>query len=493
MRLPAVNVLNSKKIDSGYWRALFAADSVAVIGAKDVPGSWGYDALYTMSIGKGDTRQVYAVNPGCKEVLGYSCYDTILDIDGPVELAIIVVPAPVVPQVLRQCAEKKVKVAVIVTAGFGEVDAEGAKLEAELLGIARENGMHFVGPNCVGHADIHTRVASAGMAGGRTAGPMSIISQSGTLGANMMQISSNYGIGLSKFISTGNETDLHFEDYLEFLADDEETGIITAYIEGLREGRRFYDLAKNITFKKPIIVIKTGSTKESGRAAKSHTGALSGVDEIYSAAFRQAGVIRVDDEEEACGMVTAMLTQPLPGGRRVGILTMGGGFGVVTAETCEKEGLTIAPLEPGTIEKLDEILPSRWSHGNPVDLVGIRPAPGDMTTVNCLRCLLEDKNIDAVLTLLPLVASFYGPPDRISRDKLKEMQIDSRKKTEKLAKELKKYGKPLYMITRFSFHQQAMIPPSYSIDRIPEYTHQSRAARIIRRLAWYNRYLDTRK
>ena len=489
-----MKVLNSKIIDSSYWQALFAADSVAIIGAKDVPGSWGYDALHSVSESgrKGGPRHVYAVNPGCKEVLGYPCYKTVLDIEGPVELAIIVVPAPAVPQVLQQCADKKVKAAVIISAGFGEVDEAGSRMESELRRIAEEGGIRFVGPNCVGHADVHTPLASAGLAGGRTAGPMSIISQSGTLGANMMQIASDYGIGLSKFVSTGNETDLHLEDYLEFLGTDRETGIIVAYIEGLREGRRFYELSKNITKKKPIIVIKTGATAESSKAAKSHTGALSGADEIYSAAFRQAGVMRADDEEEVCGTVAAILTQPLPRGNRVGIVTMGGGFGVVTAEACEKEGLKIAPLEPQTIKKIGEILPSRWTQGNPVDMVGIRPTPGNMTIVDCIRCLLEDNNVDAVLTLLPLIASFYGPPDSVDERKLRALHAENREKTEQLAKELKEYGKPLYMVTRFSFHQESILPPSYSSDRIPEFKHHSRAARVLKQLAWYSRYLEKR-
>ena len=175
-----MNVLNSRKIDSNYWRVLFAARSIAVIGAKNVPGSWGFDALRAASDSKrpGIKKRVYAVNPGCKEVLGYSCYKTILDIAEPVELAIIVVPAPIVPEVLRQCAEKKAKMAVIVSAGFGEVDENGARLENELIEIARESGMHFVGPNCVGHADMHTRVASAGMGVGLWA-LMPIIDQLG--------------------------------------------------------------------------------------------------------------------------------------------------------------------------------------------------------------------------------------------------------------------------------------------------------------------------
>jgi len=405
-----VNVLNSRKIDSSYWRALFAADSIAVIGAKDVPGSWGFDALRAASDSKrpGRKKRVYAVNPGCKEVLGYSCYKTILDITEPVELAIIVVPAPVVPQVLRQCAEKKARMAVIVSAGFGEVDEAGARLENELLEIAGESGMHFVGPNCVGHADIHTPLASAGMAGGRLAGPMSIISQSGTLGANMMQMAANYGIGLSKFISTGNETDIRFEDYLEYLATDRNTGIIAAYIEGLREGRRFYEIAKKITFKKPMIVIKTGSTEESGKAAKSHTGALSGADEIYSAAFKQAGVIRVDDVEEFTDTLRAFYKLAPMKGRRVGVISYTGGFAVMGIEACQKYGLEVAKFSPQTISVLDGILPSWQGVGNPADLgpgIMVRKLPQFETLETVAEAILDDPGVDAVLGIF----GAFGP------------------------------------------------------------------------------------
>jgi acyl-CoA synthetase (NDP forming) len=490
-----MNVLNPRKIDSSYWRALFAADSIAVIGAKDIPGSWGYDALKAMSESKqhGVERSIYAVNPNCGEVLGYSCYNTVLDIPGPVELVIIVVPAPIVPSVFRQCARKKVKSAVIISAGFGEVDEAGARLEAELVEIAREGRIHFVGPNCVGHADMHTHLASAAMASRSIAGPMAILSQSGTLGANMMQMATTRGVGISKFVSTGNETDMHFEDYLEFLAGDKDTKIIAAYIEGLREGRRFYELAKKITLEKPIIAIKTGSTGESGKAAKSHTGALSGADEIYSAAFKQSGVIRADDEEEICGMATAIMTQPLPRGNRVGILTMGGGFGVVTAEACEQEGLSIATLEHRTIERINEILPSRWSHGNPVDLVGVRPMGGDPTVISCLKLMLEDDNVDIIMTLLPPGVTSHGPIEDFSPEKIRELQKENQRSLENVARELKKYGKPVYLVSRFAFQQETRVFPSRTNDRIPEYSHHRRAAGILKKLAWYRQYLDGRK
>ena len=324
-------------IDDTFWRALFNADSIAVIGAKKDIGTWGHDAMRASveSAAAKAGRRVYAVNPNESEVLGVKSYKTILDIPDTVELAIIVVPAPVVPQVFSQCAEKKVKAVLIISAGFAEADGDGAKLQAEILSIARKAGIHFVGPNCNGHADMYSRVISLGFAGRIPAGPMSLLSQSGTLGASIMQIVAGRGVGLSKVVSTGNEADLHLEDYLEFLARDEHTGVIALYVEGLREGRRFFNLAKEITRKKPIVVMKSGTTDSSARAAKSHTGALAGSDAVYTAAFKQAGVIRAEDEEELADVVLALCNVPLPRGNRVGILTIGGGFGVVTAEVCE--------------------------------------------------------------------------------------------------------------------------------------------------------------
>ena len=234
---------SAKRLNESFWHALFAADSVAVIGAKDVVGSWGYDAMSVVLASAGEAgRQVYAVNPGTSEVLGLSTYASVLDIPGPVELAIVVVPAAVAPEVFRQCAQKKVKAAVVVSAGFAEADAEGAALEAELLKIATESGMHFVGPNCVGHADMHSPVASAGIARLIRAGTMSLLSQSGTLGSTVMQMVTERGLGISKFVSTGNEADLRLEDFLEYLAGDKNTRVIAAYIEGLREARRFFEL-----------------------------------------------------------------------------------------------------------------------------------------------------------------------------------------------------------------------------------------------------------
>jgi acyl-CoA synthetase (NDP forming) len=493
--MSALNSTNS--VNNNFWHSLFAADSIAVIGANNILGSWGCDAIRTaMASTKADARkQVFAVNPNIPEIQGLKSFNTILDIPGPVELAIIVVPAALVPSVMRQCAQKQVKAAVIISAGFGETDEAGVKLEAEVVAAARAGGIHFVGPNCLGHADAYTKVASAGVAGRIGPGPMALISQSGTLGSSIAMVAANHGIGLSKFVGTGNEADLHLEDYLEYLAQDELTKIIAVYIEGLREGRRFFRLAQEITLKKPIVAIKTGATSESSRAARSHTGALSGSDAIYTAAFKQAGVIRAEDEEELSDVVLGLLYQPLPRGNRIGILTMGGGFGVVTAESCEKEGLKIASLEPHTLEKLNGILPPRWSHGNPVDLVGIKAMSGDNTVTTCLRLLMEDRNVDTVISLLPPVVPYQFFSPNMTAEQQQLIRAESRKSMDFLNQQVKLHNKPLVLIRRLSpqinhdSHESSLTPEF----RIPEYSNARRAARALRHLAWYHRYLEGKK
>jgi acyl-CoA synthetase (NDP forming) len=481
--------------DNVFWQALFAAKSIAVIGAKDTPGTWGADAMHAAVESKktNPERRVYPVNPHCDKLMGLACHKTITDIPGPVELAVIVVPAPVAPQVFRQAAEKGIEAAVIVTAGFAEADAAGAALQEEIVATAAEYGLHFVGPNCVGHADFFTRVASAGLASRIPSGPVSLLSQSGTLSASIMQTVTGRKLGMAKLVSTGNEASIHLEDCLEFLGDDPKTEIIACYIEGLRQGRRFYEIAREITRKKPIVAIKAGGTGGAAQAAHSHTGALSGADAIYTAAFRQSGVIRAEDEEELADIAQGLCFQPLPKGNRVAILTMGGGFGVVTAEACEREGLVITHLQDKTIKTLDGLLPDRWNRGNPVDMVGLRPGAGDTTVPNCLHALLADNNVDAVISLLPPASGMFQQVMSLSPEKLKEVYEENERSVDKLAGELKISGKPVYLISRFSLLGEPIKTGYVPTHRIPEYTHNRRGATAIGRLVWYRHYLDKRK
>lgn len=277
------------------WQQLLSPASVAVIGASNARGSWGF--TITSGLLKLGGRRVYAVNPKATEVLGLKTYPSVKDIPEAVEFAVIVVAAQLVPGVLKDCAARGIKTASIITAGFAEVGGEGQKLENEVVEIAAQSGIRFVGPNSMGHADTRTRMSTFGQVDDMRSGPVALISQSGSMTLGTVHAASEAGINFSKYISSGNEANMHLEDYLEYLAADDDTKIITCYIEGLREGRRFFNLAKEITRKKPIIVIKAGGTEESARAVMSHTAALAGADPVYSAAFKQSGVIRVDDDE----------------------------------------------------------------------------------------------------------------------------------------------------------------------------------------------------
>jgi acyl-CoA synthetase (NDP forming) len=297
---------------------LFNPRSIAVVGASNTPGSWGFNSVKGLLANK--RRRVYPVNPNAAEILGVKAFHNVTDIPDPVDLAVIVVSEKRVPTVLRQCAVKGIKGAVIITSGFGEMGKQGQKMEKEMAKIAREGGMRFIGPNSLGHANTQAQLSTFGLAGKLPVGPVAVLSQSGSTCAKIVRNLEATGIACSKYISTGNEADLRMEDYLEYLAGDDNTRVITAYIEGLRNGRRFMKLAREITPHKPIVVVKVGGTEVSARAVMSHTGALAGTDAIYTAAFKQSGVIRVEDEDELCDMAYALLNCPLPRGNRVGIL-----------------------------------------------------------------------------------------------------------------------------------------------------------------------------
>jgi acyl-CoA synthetase (NDP forming) len=430
------------------------------------------------------------VNPNVSEVMGRATYSRLIDIPNSIDLAVIVVRASQVATVLQECIQKGVKAAVVISGGFAETGEPGAELEAELVKIARQGGIRFIGPNTMGHADTSSRMSTLAWTMEITPGSVALIAQSGNLGNRILLGGMNSGIGFSKFISAGNEADLHLEDYLEYLGQDADTKIITAYIEGLREGRRFFQLAKEITIKKPVVVIKTGGTAESARAARSHTGALTGSEVVYAAAFRQTGVIEVDDDDELCEVVIALLNQPLPRGNRVGILAIGGGLGVVAAEACEREGLAVAPLTSATIEKLSALLPPRWPHANPVDMVGINATVDNSLILSSLWALMEDENIDAVLLQAP-VAFGTNLLTRIFHFDTEEIEIFEEKQKRNLSllrQRVAECGKPVFVVMPVN----DLETNSYLLrERIPAYTSPRRAARVLHHLAWYKRYLDS--
>jgi acyl-CoA synthetase (NDP forming) len=470
------------------WKDLFAPDTVAVIGASNVPGSWGFGIMKRLLATKG--RRTYPVNPATAEVLGIAAYSSVLDVPGKIELAVIAVSAPRVPSLLRECVQKGIRAAIIISGGFSETGTPGGKLEAELVEIARQGKLHFVGPNTMGHMDTSSQLSTMPWTEITTPGPVALIAQSGNMGHRILYNGRAAGIGFSKFVSTGNEADLRLEDYLEYLAGDDDTRIITSYVEGLREGRRFLQLAREITVNKPIIVIKTGGTEVSAKAAQSHTGAIAGSDEIYTAAFRQSGVIRVDDDDELTDVVSALLNQPLPRNNQIGILSIGGGPGVVAAEVCEREGLAIPPLAPATIQKLDAYLPPRWSQGNPVDMVGISNAEHSVT-FSALQALFEDKNIGAILLQAPLALGIRYLLKTFSTDEARAISKAEKKNLAMVARWVKKYRKPMFLVRPSPEILGNRRDPIRLRQRgISLYPSLSRAAKVLRHLAWYRQYLD---
>jgi acyl-CoA synthetase (NDP forming) len=471
--------------------ALFYADSIAVIGASNTRGSWGFmvfQQLLNSAKTKPD-RKIWPVNPSIPDVLGEKTFPSILEIPSNVELAVIVVSATRVPEVLSQCTKKAVKAAIIISAGFAEIGKGGVQLQNEIVSIAQQGGLRFVGPNCIGHASVHEQLLTAAFARWFKPGSVAFLAQSGNIGSRTARIAMQHNIGFCKFVGTGNEADLHTEDFLEYLSLDEDTRLIAAYIEGLKEGRRFLRLAKEITIKKPIVLMKAGGTRRSAQAAMSHTGALVGSEAVYRGLFKQTGVIRVDNEDEMCDVIEALQAQPLPRGNKVGILTIGGGPGVVTAEICEKQGIEIASLQSTTVEKINSILPPRWSHGNPVDMVGIKPMADNETILNCLEALFLDSYVDTILSLVIPIEFSIGILGDVSPDKLRELQSQYDNSINMLNDLAKKHNKPIYFVGKVPLPEGEK-PLLASQKKIPSYPSALRAARVVRHLVWYQKYKE---
>jgi acetate---CoA ligase (ADP-forming) subunit alpha len=479
---------NIPRVSPESWQHLFSPKTVAVIGASNTPGSWGNNAVRVLLLNK--ERHVYPVNTKSPEVAGVKAYKSVTDIPESVDLAVIVVPEKFVPGVMQECVTKGVKTAIIITSGFGEMGEEGKNLEKEVADIARQGGIHFVGPNSMGHANTWSQLSTFGQFGDMPKGHVAVLAQSGSICMKITRSLVDAGIPLSKYISTGNEASLTMEDYLEYLAGDDETEVIAAYVEGLRDGRRFYELAKKITPHKPIVVLKVGGTETSAKAVMSHTGALAGADNIYSAAFKQSGVIRAEDDDELIDIVYALMNSPLPHGSRAGILSIGGGPGALAAEACEKEGLTVGTLEPETVTKLDGLLSDRWPRRNPVDMTGL--AASEMSVVSrLLFTLLEDKNLDFILLLVPIIfdkdmlIKWVG----LKPDAVQAYQQEQEKNILSIRDKLEQYQKPVVMMWQWRGYGDPATTALFRKSRFIVCGNARRASRILKHLAWYKQYI----
>jgi succinyl-CoA synthetase alpha subunit len=371
---------------------LFNPRSVAVIGATSNWNKWGFSTF--VSALDGFRGEIYPVNNKEREILGRRAFARVMDIPGTVDLAVFVIPAASVPAVMEDCVAKGVKAGVIISAGFAETGGEGKRLQGEVLRIARKGGIRFIGPNCMGYWSASSDLRAFMFPLPVRDGPLAFVSQGGNVGGAAMMSGYQRGLGFHRYVSCGCAADIQIEDYIEHFGEDPQVKVILAYIEGVSDGRRFLQKVEKVTPKKPVIVLKPGKTTAAAKAITSHSGALAGSDEAYDAAFKSVGIIRVGNLEELLDVAIGFLTQPLPRGRNVAILTPGGSYGVLCADACVSEGLNVVKLPDKVIAALDKVFPPRWSRGNPVDPAGDRnfitylAAPGKLLAVEEIDSLI---------------------------------------------------------------------------------------------------------
>lgn len=400
--LPGV-VRNSSRRESNHQPAFddkllafFAPRSVAVIGASRDRTKLGSLVLRNVRT-SGFPGPIYPVNPRARQIQGLRAYPSVEAIPEPIDLAVVVVPRPAVLPVIQDCAVKRVRAAIVITSGFRETGPAGAKAEEEMIAVARSAGMRILGPNCLGVIDTVTPLNASFAARMPVPNGIAFMSQSGALGTAILDWAAARDLGFSKFVSLGNEADVTESDLLQVWEYDESVRVIAAYLEGIPDGPRFRQIATGATRRRPIVIAKAGRTEAGSRAAVSHTGALAGSDAAYSAAFRQAGVIRADTLEQLFDSSLAFSSQPLPRGSDVTIVTNAGGPSIVATDAAVTDGLTLTRLEPRTTRELRRELPPATSVANPIDVLG--DAGPDLYRV-AIDAVLADRHGDALLVIL---------------------------------------------------------------------------------------------
>ncbi len=451
---------------------MFSPRSIAVIGASKKPTKIGHATLLNVLV-SGYPGKVYAVNPKESEIMGVECYPSILDVPDRVDLAIITTPAKTVPGIVRECAEKGLSGVIIISAGFGEIGGEGKKLEDELCQIVKETGIRIIGPNTMGYKNPIDDLDASFIFGMPDPGDIALASQSGALCIGMIHHANLEKIGLSKVISVGNKIDVDDAEIISFLNKDPHTKVIAMYIEGVKHGRNFIDAVKQCD--KPIVAIKSGRTKAGAAAAATHTGSLSGSDRIYDSVFRQLNIHRVKDTPELFDVATVLSRQPPLRGKRIGIVTNGGGAGILISDALELEGLEVAEITEKTKERLSKVLPPISTPRNPVDVIG---DAGFYLYESASKILLEDENVDGIIVVC-VHAGYARPKEYVGA-------------LEKLVREHKGYGKPI-LGCWIGGEEMASVIVDLKEEKIPVYPSTTRAARAMAALYHEHRRLEKRK
>lgn len=375
---------------------IFNPRQIAVIGASEKPGSIGNAIMVNLINGEYSGR-LFPVNPKYKQLHDLPAHKSLAKIKEGIDLAVIATPMRSVPDVVAKCVDKKIAGAIVISAGGKETGVKGKEIEQKILRRAHQGGMRIVGPNCLGIIRPSKKLNASFASEMPNSGNLAFISQSGAICTAVLDLAFREKFGFSHFVSTGSMLDVDFGDMIDYLGDDYATKGILLYIEHLTNYRKFMSAARSVSRVKPIIVLKAGRSAAGAKAAASHTGALAGEDAVYDAAFKRAGIVRVDTIGELFDCAELTAKQPRPTGPGLAIITNGGGPGVMATDTLAKFGQEPAPLRPETVKKLDTILPMFWSHSNPVDILGDATAERfhDVLTV-CFQA----KEIDAVLVIL---------------------------------------------------------------------------------------------
>jgi acetyltransferase len=378
--------------------AFFRPCGVVIVGASSNPAKLGYGVARNL-VNSGYDGAIHFVSQKTGNLFGRPIYTSLNEIPDPVDLAVLIVPAPGVLEALQACVRRSIRAVIIVSSGFREAGPEGETLEAEILRVARINKIRLIGPNCIGLLDTHLPLDTTFLPPPMpTAGDVAFISQSGAICAAIIDWARGQGFGFSLLISLGNQADVNETDMLSAVVEDEHTRVLTLYIESISDGQRFIAEANRVAQRKPVLALKVGRFASGQRAAASHTGAMAGQDAAYEAAFRKAGVFRAATSEEMFDWASALACCPLPQGRRMAVLTNAGGPGVIAADALEIHGLSLAELGPETRQALASRLPPASGLHNPIDMLA---SASPEVYADCLRLLLADPGVDGVLAILP--------------------------------------------------------------------------------------------
>ncbi|MCD6356268.1 MAG: acetate--CoA ligase family protein [Anaerolineaceae bacterium] len=398
----------------------FKQKSVAVIGASQNPKKLSNGIVKNL-LAYGYKGAVYPINPKVNEILGLKCYASILEVKEPVDLAVIILPAKIIARVITECGKKGVKAIIVISGGFKEVGAEGALLEKDLLDIVYKYHMRMIGPNCVGTMNLITGLNTTFIRGVPAVGGIGFISQSGAVCGGVVVHIAHKGIGFSHFLSLGNEADVTEADMIEYLAEDADTSVIAAYIEGVRDGRRFIKVGRKVTANKPIVVLKAGRSKEGAKAVSSHTGSLAGSHAAYKAAFSQSGMIEVFSITDLLNCSMALDWLKPPSGNRAVIVTNSGGPAALASDSFSDYGIQLAELSLDTKKALAGKLNPSAQVGNPVDMLG---GAAEDEYAHALQNALKDDGVDMALAILV-------PQSLVNPEKIANAIVEASKKAEK--------------------------------------------------------------